>query len=201
MGKTDEEIINIKKGRHLKDYADLESSIRSIIDIDPDNTKRSIKEKLAANKKIASIYTISRMLKSMQYTRKRLSLVQSERNAIRTIDARQEYCRYINNISNENLVFLDETRLNFHLKKHYGYSLKNTKCFITVPGNRGRNVSLMLAIKHNGIVATGIIEGTFNGDSFKDYIHFIDNPRDVLVMDNCSFHHRSDVTALFIELG
>ncbi|KAF0986107.1 hypothetical protein HZS_5785 [Henneguya salminicola] len=73
-----------------------------------------------------------------------------------------------------------------HPKKHYGYSLKNTKCFITVPENRGRNVSLMLAIKHNGIVAKGIIEGVFNGYSFKDYIvnnfkqNFIDNPRDVL---------------------
>ncbi|KAF0985449.1 hypothetical protein HZS_3399 [Henneguya salminicola] len=45
-----------------------------------------------------------------------------------------------------------------------GYSLKNTKCFITVPGNRYRNVSLMLAIKHNRIVAKGTIEGAFNGD-------------------------------------
>ncbi|KAF0985624.1 hypothetical protein HZS_3776 [Henneguya salminicola] len=38
IGKTDEEIINIKKGRHLKDNADLKSSMRSIIDIYPDNT-------------------------------------------------------------------------------------------------------------------------------------------------------------------
>ncbi|KAF0990149.1 hypothetical protein HZS_5462 [Henneguya salminicola] len=49
MGKTDEEIINIKK-------------VTSIIDIDPDHTTRSIKEKLAANNKIVSISTISRII-------------------------------------------------------------------------------------------------------------------------------------------
>lgn len=206
-GKTDEEILNVKKGRHCKDNSELKNKIRTFIDQEPDNTTRSIKEKLAAENNRTSIATISRILKSMDYTRKRLSIVPTERNATRTIDLRQEFCRYINNVSNENLVFLDETGFNLHQKKHYGYSLKNTKCFITMPGSRGRNMSLMLAIKQSGIVAKGIVEGAYNGDTFKSFItdelkqHFLTNPRDVLVMDNCSFHHRSDVTALLENFG
>jgi transposase len=142
----------------------------------------------------------------MEFTRKRLTLVPQERNSLRTIDARQNYCRYVNTIPEENLVFLDETGFNFHTKRHYGYSLKNTKCFLTAPANRGRNISLMAAINKHGVITHEIQEGAYNGNLFIQFIHdklkthFERHPNDILIMDNCAFHHRGDVIALLISL-
>ena len=97
-------------------------------------------ETLAQNGITTSAPTISRYLKGMEITQKRLSIVPRERNNPRIIDLRQEFCHRINNIQAENLVFLDETRFNLHTKQNYGYSQKNTKCFYTLPKQR-RNIT------------------------------------------------------------
>ena len=53
----------------------------------------------------------------------------------------------------------------------------------------------MLAMKNTEILAYG-------GDSLINFIeekldvHFKNNSNDVLIMDNCNFHHRKDVVAL-----
>ena len=86
-------------------------------------------ETLAQNGITTSAPTISRYLKGMEITRKRLSIVPRERNTPRIIDLRQEFCRRINNIQDENLVFLDETGFNLHTKQNYGYSLKIRSAF------------------------------------------------------------------------
>lgn len=207
IGLTDEEISGSKKGRPVATKHNVKSEVRKLIERDPCHTTRSIKEDLSQNGISISASTISRYLKSMDMTRKRLTVVPTERNSDRTIDRRQEFCRRMNNIQDENLVFLDETGFNLHTKKSYGYSLKNTKCFLSVPANRGKNISLMMAINSRGTVAYELKEGAYNGNLFIDFInnklkvYFQNNPTDVLVMDNCSFHHRHDVVNLLKELN
>jgi len=58
----------------------------------------------------------------MDYFRKRLVLIPEERNTPKNIDARQNYAREVQFIANSNLVFLDETGLNLHQMRNYGYS-------------------------------------------------------------------------------
>jgi len=76
-----------------------------------------------------------------------------------------------------------------------------------VPANRGKTVSLMAAINITGVVAFEIKEGSYNGNSFVDFInnnfktYFERNPKHILVMDNCAFHHRIDVIELLTALG
>jgi hypothetical protein len=89
----------------------------------------------------------------MNFTRKRLVRVPEERNFINNIDFRQEYANSITFVANERLVFLDETGYNLHITRNYGYSPKNVKAFKIVKGNRGKNVSCMVAIKTSGITA------------------------------------------------
>jgi hypothetical protein len=60
-------------------------------------------------------------------------------------------------------------------------------------------------IKNTGVVCFKTKKGAFDGDSFLTFIndqlseHFVANPNDILVMDNCRFHHRRDVLFLFQE--
>jgi hypothetical protein len=76
----------------------------------------SIKEELNRENISISTASVAKLLKSMNYTRKRLSIVPIERNSTRTLDIRQEYCRFLNNVSDENLIFLDETGFNLTKK-------------------------------------------------------------------------------------
>ena len=139
----------------------------------------------------------------MDYTRKRLVKVPEERNSLRTVDSRQEYCTVINHIDDEKLVFLGETGLNLHHSRNYSYSPKNSKAIKVVNANRGQNVSSLVAIKKSGIIAFEIKDGAFNGDAFIVFIreklvpHFNNNTSYILIMNNCSFHHRRDVIKQF----
>lgn len=95
---------------------------------------------------------ISRTLKEMEITRKRLVRVPSERNSANTILARQVYARALTSISMSKLVYLDETGFNLHFNQSYGYSPKNVKAYMTFPANKGQKISLMAAISINGVV-------------------------------------------------
>ncbi|XP_065671801.1 uncharacterized protein LOC136089676 [Hydra vulgaris] len=194
----------------------LISETRLLIEHDPFHTLASLRNILIEGNINASIPTISKYLKSMELTRKRLTLVPKEINSQQNVDSRQSFCRTINSTPDNNLVFLGETGFNLHTSKQYGYSIMNTKCFVTVPANRGKNVSLMAAnvslmaanvslmaaITVNGILSFKIVDSVYIGDIFCDFItnnlrpYFQTNPHSVLVLDNCAFNRRRDVINL-----
>ena len=82
----------------------------------------------------------------MKFTRKRLTLIQMERNTSERIDSRAIYASEILMIERKNLIFIDETGFNQHAQRTYGYSQRNTKAYVQVPENRGVNNSCMCAI-------------------------------------------------------
>lgn len=141
----------------------------------------------------------------MEYSRKRLVKIPMERNSQRTIENRQLYARGIEYLSDSCLIYLDETGVNQHQTRNYGYSPINSKSYKLVKANRGTNISCMVAIKVTGVICFELKDGAFNGDDFIIFIkthslpHFQRNPTDVLIMDNCRFHHRRDVTMLLEE--
>ena len=146
--------------------------------------------------------TISRLLRSIKITRKRLSLVPVERNSPNLLNLRRDYGTEMENIPLNMMVFLDETGFNLHTTQHYGYSFKNTKAYSLVKANRAINQSLMCAIDINGVIGFHIESGSYNGESFTSFIekklrgYFKKHKGSILIMDNCRFHHRSDVLRL-----
>lgn len=139
--------------------------------------------------------TISRKLKKLGITRKRLSIIPEERNTQERIVERLQYANDLLRYSNANLVFLDESGFNEHIKRAYGYSLKNQKAVINLRANRGKNISLLCAIDINGVVAYETKFGSFNSVTFLNFLsnkivpYFNLFPEKVLVMDNVRFHH------------
>jgi len=204
-GKRDEEIIGSGSGRRPQGASSVKSKISQILLRDSSYSQHEIVEELACNDIVRTQSGVSRMLKKMNYSRKRLVKIPVERNNPRNIDLRQVYARAINFIPVENLVFLDETGVNMHQSRNYGYSPINEKACKIVNANRGQNISCMVAIKKTGILGFKVIDGAFNGISFAEYIqtvlipHFRLNQNDLLIMDNCRFHHRRDVLDLFDE--
>jgi transposase len=149
--------------------------------------------------------TISRKLKKIGMTRKRLSLIPVERNSHARILERAVYSNFVSRFSDENLVFLDECGFNLHSNRDYGYSLINQKAYLNVNGNRGTNLSLLCVIDINGVVAFDIKRGAFNSESLMSFInnrlllYFSNNNTKILIMYNVKFHHSSSVKNTLIE--
>ena len=128
-GVPDDKLIN-KKGRKFQSDAQVRGVISATLLNDNALTQRGIAEHLADSGITRSQPTISKALKAMNITRKRLSLIPAERNSPRILEVRQLYARELLNILPERLVYLDETGLNLHTTQHYGYSVRNTKVFL-----------------------------------------------------------------------
>jgi len=195
-GKEEDETFAAKKGRKNREYFDTKTSISGMLLRDSSLTQKEIGNNLKDINMGISQSEVSRMLKSMNYTRKRLVTI---------LVARQEYSRMIDFVSDENFVYMGETGINLHMVRSYGYSPKNTKAYKVVKRSKGINISLLLAIEMSGILAYQIKDELFNGISFMEYIrnhfipHFKEHSNDVLIMNNCNFHHRSEVLALLNE--
>ena len=144
---------------------------------------------------------ISRRLTSLNITRKRLSLVPQERNAPQVIEERLKYAMSLKQNDRNELIYLDGIGFNLHTSKHYGYSLINTQAYRVVPANRGRNISLLCALSHRGLVSYELSEGPYNAAKFAGFLTeklFPALPhRKVIVMDNARFHHAKAVKILF----
>jgi len=110
------------------------------------------------------------ILKIMNYTRKRLVVIPIERNCQRIFEQRTEFCRYVEHISDDNLIYLDEFGVNGHCVRSYGCSLKNSKAVTFLNANRGRNVSALVAISKNSIICYDVSAKPFNSHKFKDFI-------------------------------
>ncbi|KAG0438483.1 hypothetical protein DMUE_3060 [Dictyocoela muelleri] len=142
----------------------------------------------------------------MNYTRKVLTLIPINRNSDQNKIVRNQYGSFISNIRNDQLIFIDETGFNLHLAPKFGYSQRNTKCYVNVPNSKGSNVSLLCAINIQGILAYKIKVGSFKSIDFLSYINNVlpsaePNDRICIVMDNASIHKTSDVLQALYNRG
>lgn len=148
-----------------------------------------------------STSSICRTLKEKNFTRKRLRKIPNERNSEANLNTRQNFCRMINDIPDESLIFIDETGINLHLNQHYGYAPTGMTPTINEPANRGQNISCLVAISVHGVVSFCIDDGAINGNTFVAFIEaqiFQTIQRtNVIVMDNTRIHKVREIQALF----
>ena len=77
--------------------------------------------------------------------------------------------------------------------------------------HRGQRKSIITALCTDGVVASEITKGTVNGEAFLEFVHGSlilnmlpfdgENPRSIVVMDNCSIHHVQPVLDAFNQAG
>ena len=93
----------------------------------------------------------------------------------------------------EKFIFLDETGINRSMTKREAWAPRGLRAVDFVPGNKGKNVTLIGAVRLSGPVAMRTLENSLNKKSFSDYIRsaLVPNlqPGDVVVMDNCPCHN------------
>lgn len=97
----------------------------------------------------------------------------------------------------ERLVFLDECGINLAMERRYGRSPRGQRAVGRAPVNYGPNVSVIGAVRLDGVVTALAIEGATDSEVFLAFTERVLAPElrpgDVVVMDNLSAHKTTGV--------
>jgi len=89
-------------------------------------------------------------------------------------------------------VFLDEFGCNRAMTRRYARAPKGKRAIGYAPVNYGENVSVVAAMRLDGLTASMQIEGAMTGDAFLAYVQQVLvptlRPGDIVVMDNLGSH-------------
>lgn len=121
------------------------------------------------------------------------------------INERKRFASKYRNYSNNRLYYIDETGINLHSRRNFGYSPVNTVVNTLVPP-RKRNVSVLCLISNEKIIYSKIVEGPFNSNLLVDFFRecnqnsiVFDNK--IVLMDNVRFHKTVEVRNFLNQAG
>ena len=158
--------------------------------------------------KLVSDSTVCRLLARYGFTRKKIRTVAKQRS----IDLRAEFMAWMSSYDRDLLVWVDETGSDHrdHARR-YGYAISGQTPVYHRFLERGPRVSAIAAMNTEGVIAAECHLGSVNGDIFLDFLRgsLIPNMqqydgiarRSIVILDNCSIHHVTEVTELFREAG
>jgi transposase len=148
--------------------------------------------------------TMARLLIKLNLTRKKKALHPSEKGSERVQRLRYEYWQMIQGILAQNLIFIDESGVNWAMTRLYARSAKGQRARGAVP-QRGKNVSILGAISLNGLITQLALLGSTDGLTFEAFIARRLVPKlwkgACVVMDNCSIHNDAEIERLIQAAG
>ena len=155
-----------------------------------------------------SITTICNFLHKNGFTRQKLTRVAVQRNE----ELRIRYKQDISIFNPDMFVFIDETGSDRRdTMRKFGYSLRGKPAKASNVFHRGTHVTAIAALNMNGIVDCSPITGGVNSDMFKEFVEEKlasklqpfngTNPNSIIVMDNASIHHSTQVVQTLENLG
>ena len=155
-----------------------------------------------------SISTICNFLHEYRFTQQRLTRVAVQKNE----ELRAKYKQDISIFQPEMLVFIDETGSDRRdTMRKFGYSLHGKPAKALKVFCRGTHVTAITALNIHGIVDCGLVTWGVNSDMFNKFVEETlasnlqpfngTNPNSVIVMDNASIHHTTEVVQALESLG
>lgn len=155
-----------------------------------------------------SASTICRILKKNGFTRKKVQNVAKQRS----IEYRAQFRAHSMLYRMDQFVWVDETGSDCRqAMKKFGYSLLGLPPVCHKLLVRGTRISAISAICSDGLIDTELVTGSVNGRRFVDFLRgtlipnmnpFDDSsPCSIMILDNCSIHHVSEVSELAEQAG
>lgn len=169
-------------------------SIKSFPEITLRELKTTISNKLHIN---VSISTIFNYLKQMKYSRKKVI----HRYYSNFSDLQQKCSTFKNtvkDISNNDIICLDETFFVSNITANYGRSFKGSRIYKFSKINP-KKYCLLMAISNKAVVGYKIYQTNINQDIFHDFLNDILLPKinnKYILMDNVGFHKTNKIMNL-----
>jgi transposase len=178
--------------RHLS--GEQLESLRLQLEAHPSATLQEHCQMLAASHGVSvSIATMSRMIRSLGWTRKKKMVYASERDE----EQLHAWLRDAAAIDPVRLVFVDECGINIAMTPLYGRAPKGTRAIGHVPRRRGVNVTVIAALSLAGLGAMMTLKGPATTQAFDAYVvHLLAptlQPAQVVVLDNVRIHKGATV--------
>jgi transposase len=90
------------------------------------------------------------------------------------------------------LVFIDETAVTTKMVRHYGRSPRGERLVAGVPHGHWKTLTLVAALRIDGLTAPYVVDGAMDGPSFMAYVEQVLVPTlrkgDIVFMDNLRTH-------------
>jgi len=111
----------------------------------------------------------------------------------------------VEKIAPERRVYLDETGMDNHEARAYGWSPRGEPCWGEKPGHRTQRVSLLAALHDHQLIAPLVFEGTCTTALFEAYVEHclvpVLKPGQVVIYDNARFHQSTKARQLIESAG
>ena len=105
----------------------------------------------------------------------------------------------------QRLVFIDETGASTKMARLCGRSLRGTRCLAAIPHGHWKTLTVVAALRIDGLTAPTVIDGPMDGASFLAYIEQVLAPtlrkNDIVFMDNVRTHKIDGVAAAIHAAG
>lgn len=182
------------------------------IDNRPDMTLHAISAKILEDFEISvSKKTVAMILNKAGFTFKLSRAIPESRNCPASIEARRVYAQTFHceaPLDNRRIIWVDETGFNLHLRRRHGRALSGLRANLTVPTNRGRNISICGAMSAEGFIAHQVRFGSYNALAFCDFLQLLFRKIQELghigcriIVDNARFHHSANVLECARQAG
>ena len=129
----------------------------------------------------------------------------TERDRPLNQEKRRVYKQVVDELDHRRLIYIDEAGVNLAMTPMHAWAPVGKRAFAKRPGNRGSNVSVVAAVRLDGMGPWYPFDGAVNGERFLDYISRLLVPTlaegDIVIMDNVRFHHRAEVREVIEEAG
>jgi transposase len=151
--------------------------------------------------------TVSRTCSRARLTRKKKTPYAEEQDSPHVIEETKRFLKEIEGVAPKDLVFGDQMGSNLAMTPTYGRAEIGKRVVEAVPKKRGKNLSTMGAMGHQGLVALLMFEGSFNADRVYEFFqkHLLVNLKrgQVVVLDNARIHKKreAELRALLAEKG
>ena len=108
----------------------------------------------------------------MGYTHKRLAFVPDQRNTPELVAERALYCEGMQQIYNDRILCFDESGFTTHTLPLKGWAPRGQPAYFKKPGNRTRNVSLLLVSSIYGPVAWQLCDQNVDATTIAIFFQF-----------------------------
>lgn len=201
--------VKAKKNRSLrrrKIGTEAMSILSDAISDDVSVPLKTLKNKLSNSIGVsASLATISKSLKEMNYSIKRVSFVPESRNTLGNINLRETYCSEYSLQDEEKIIFVDEFGVSCSTRVGYGRSIVGSPARKNVRAIRSKNISVCAAIMKGGVKHFKISDTPYNSLKFLNFLQELItklNNENIftgrIIMDNASIHKKEE-QRIFLE--
>lgn len=106
--------------------------------------------------------------------------------------AREDWAKYIPELGLERLVFIDESWASTNMTRRYGRCPIGERLIGLAPFGHWKRTTFVGALRHEGLTAPMVVDGSVNGAVFLAYVQQVLVPTlkegDIVIMDNLSSH-------------